>query len=119
MKSLKEAFVNYQHARTTLRGLKRRKKELLEGSTDYAGLTEEITGLREKRKNVELSIMHGHAKLEDEILTAQTDMKSAKELCTDLTINLIAKGQPISVKLPEAEFIPEFSMKYRQLKFNI
>lgn len=105
-----------------LRDLKKERKDLKAMYKDaliqvdgYEEIAEEIKGLREKKKNIELKVQEEMGRSWERIEELNDEIKTQKTMLDDEAINTLMSGHTVEVKDEfDNEYEPEWSVKFKK-----
>ena len=97
MQSLQEIFNRTQELKKKQKDLRATWKDALASSSEYQELIEKATALRERKKQIELTIKEQYASELIKIDDIQIDLASDAEMMADIALSMLAKGEPIAV----------------------
>lgn len=111
---IEEVFNRLEDKKKQLRDRKERMKDELKNHTRYMEIEEEIATLKRERKEIEMSAITQADK--EEIEGIKLDIRTDKELLTDLTLNKYVAGESCEIiddhRRPHQ---PVFSVKYAKV----
>jgi predicted nuclease with TOPRIM domain len=115
MQDLQEVFSRIKENQKKQKDINSIYRDALASSQSYQETVEKIKGLREKKKSIEGSI---RADFGDELTKLEgikLDLKTDKELLSDIAISQLMKGQTVEVRDEyENEYEPIFSVKFKK-----
>ena len=95
------------------RDLKEMYKDALAQADEYQELTEKITKLREKRKQIEIRIQGELGKAWEKLEDIKYENKTKKEMMTYLALTALMKGETVELKDEyENHYEPVWSVKF-------
>jgi len=116
MKDIQEVFRRVQKLKGEQKDLRKQYKEALISSLENQEISEKIKSLRQRKKQIELSIRQG---MESEIRRLEDvgiDIESDLELISDLAMTKLMKGETIKVTDDQnSEYEPVLVVKFRKL----
>ena len=114
MKNLQEVFDRIQNLKKEQKEIKAAYADALKGSAVYQELMEQIRGLQEKKRQVELTIKAQFASEIDKLEELKEDLASDAQLLTDIAITKLTDGESLDIKDEyENEYEPVFNVKFK------
>jgi len=116
---LQLAFNKADEDRNNLAILKRYLKDQLEGLAAYKELTDELEALNLKKKQIIASVLENNKKEVDEIDKLTLNLKSQKQMVSDVALKDYLAGKNIELVKPNGNILePVFSVKFRKTGEN-
>ncbi len=116
MQNIQEVFIRIQENKKKLKDLKSTYKEALESATGYKDVVEQLKTLREKKKQIEISVKADFSGEFTQMEDLQIDIQSDQEMLSDIALTSVMKGETVSVKDQyEQEFEPTFAVKFKKV----
>ena len=116
MSSIQEIYARIQEAKKKQKDLKTAYNDALKGSAEYAEIAEKIKALRERKKQVEVTIKDQFSgeltKLED----IKIDIASDTEMLADAAMNSLMKGETVQVEDQYGnQYEPVFKVSFKKI----
>lgn len=115
-KSIQDIFQRLQEKRQQVKIVKRKYKEELAASSEYQRVADDLTKLREKKKQYEKVIKEQATANFARIDELSLAIKQDAQLLSDVALTTIMKGEPVALKHEAVEYEPIFSVKFRKMK---
>ena len=116
MPDIQDVFARLQKLRGEQRNIRKQFKEALKSSFEHEEISEKIKTLREKKKQIELSVRQN---MESDIRRLEDltiDIESDQELISDIALTKLMKGETVKVTDEHnAEFEPIFVVKFKKV----
>lgn len=110
---LQLVFNEVDEKRNKLAILKRSLKDQLESLADYQSITDELEVLNQKKKQLIANVMSDNKKEVEEIDKLTLDLKSQKQLISDVALKDYLAGKKIEIVKPDGAIMePVFSVKF-------
>jgi chromosome segregation ATPase len=115
MKSLEEVFAKIQAVKQQQRELRKAYKESLGRLPSYKSTIDDLTALREKKKNIEAQVREEFAKEFDKLEDLKLDLEEQNIMLADLALAKLVKGEHVEVKDQyNSVYEPIFSVKFKK-----
>lgn len=105
MQDIQQVFHRLQGAKKKKKDLETAYKDALKTSGEYTEVSDKLGALRERKKQIELTIRQQFAGELTQLGDLKIDMASDVELLTDLAMNQFMKGESV-------EIVDEHGVKY-------
>jgi uncharacterized membrane-anchored protein YhcB (DUF1043 family) len=116
MQQLKIIFDRYEDSVEERRDIKSIIKDACDESLEYKKAKEEFEEAKAKLKEVKNKIEAGFAKELEKFEELQADIKSDREIMSDVALAMYAKGEPVVVKDKyNQEYEGEFKVRFKKL----
>lgn len=116
MQDIQEIFNKVQSKKNELKELRIICKDVLDNSSEYKELIEELRVLRQKKKDLESVLMEDVTNEMTKIEELKLDIKTDQEMIADIALTNVMKGE--EVKLTDeysAVYGPVFNVKFKKL----
>lgn len=115
MQDIQEIFNRIQQIKKQQKDLRNNYKDALNNSGEYAEINEKLRTLRERKKQIELSVKSDmgsdYTKLED----LKIDLESDMEMLSDMALTKMMKGETIEVKDEyDNKYEPVFTVRFKK-----
>ena len=115
MQDIQEVFNRIQQIKKQQKDLRNSYKDALNNSGEYAEIGEKLRTLRERKKQIELSIKSDmgsdYTKLED----LKIDLESDMEMLSDMALTKMMKGETIEIKDEyDNKYEPVFTVRFKK-----
>jgi len=119
MQDLQEVFNRIKESQKKQKDINSIYKDALEGSQSYQETNDKLKALREKKKSIEGSIRSDFGSEFTKLEGIKMDLKTDKELMSDIAMSQLMKGQTVEVKDEyENDYEPIFSVKFKKSWLN-
>ena len=98
MQSIQEIFNRIQEAKNKQKDLRTSYKDALQNSLEYQEIAEKIKTLRQRKKQIEITVKEQFAGELTKLDDLAIDIASDNELLTDLSMNQLMKGESIELE---------------------
>ena len=116
MQSIQEVFARLQENKKKQKDLRSAYKDALETSLEYQEITEKLTALREKKKQIEQTVKEQFANELTKLDDLKIDLSSDLEVLTDLAMTQLMKGETVEVKDEyENTYQPVFKVNFKKI----
>ena len=113
-RTVQEVFIAIQEKKKTQREVRRMYTDAIESSGEYRELTEKMEKLRERKKQLEAAAWI-EAGSKDRYETTKLDIKSDREMLSDLAISQLMSGETVKVvDADNHEYEPRFSVSFKK-----
>ncbi len=117
MQSVQEIFARLQENKKKQKDLRAAYKDALETSLEYQEVTEKLTTLREKKKQIEQTVKENFANELTKLDDLKIDMASDTEVLTDMAMTQLMKGETVEVKDEyENTYQPVFKVNFKKVQ---
>lgn len=90
-------------------------RDALSNSERYQKTLEEIKELRNKKKQIEVSIQDDFRKEFDKLETLKADLENDNQILSDLAISKVSRGEKIEIMdQNNTQYEPIFSVRFRK-----
>ena len=116
MKDLQSIFTKLQNLKKEQKELKAIYRDSLKNSDQYQKIIEDLKELKTKKKDIE-DLTKAELKSSFEKLEGlKYDIESENELMSDIALNQLIKGEPISITDQyENKYEPVFSVRFKKI----
>lgn len=115
MQDIQEVFARIQEAKKQQKEIRSMYKDAIDNTPGYKEIVEELKTLREKKKQIELSIKQGMSSELTRLEDLKIDISTDEELLTDIAVTKLMKGESISVTDEyENDYEPTFTVKFKK-----
>lgn len=115
MQNIQEVFNRIQEAKKKKKDLEMAYKDALSTSQEYTETNEKLKTLREKKKQIEITIKEQFASELTQIDDLKIDIASDTELLTDIAMTQLMKGETVSVTdKNDNEYEPVFKVNFKK-----
>lgn len=116
MQNIQDVFNRMQDTKSEIKDLRGVIKDALDNSHEYQMILDEISVLKEKKKDIELEIRDDYSSECIKLDELNLDLKTDKELLSDIALNMVAKGEMINITDGYGKpFEPKFSVKLTKI----
>lgn len=113
--SLAETYNELQEKQREKRELTARFKDDLASNTRYVALQDDLKKLRGEKKTIENDVYAHNMKDFQRLEDLKTDIKSDRELLSDLALNMYLSNETVEVVDEKNQrWVPEFSVRFRK-----
>lgn len=98
MQSLQEIFKRAQELKEKQKDIRAAYRGALAGSLEYKEIEDKIKILKERRKQIEIATKEQFASEFTKLEDIAIDLASDAEMMTDIALNMLVKGEAVSVK---------------------
>lgn len=113
--NIQEIFNRIKEKQSEVKDLRSMCKEVLENSSQYKQIEEEMKVLRVKRKQIKDSVLEECSSELIKIDGLTADISSDQEMLTDMAINQYIKGESIELKDKyDTTYEPVFVVKFKK-----
>ena len=115
MPDLKEVFERMKSKRKEHSEINKSFKDSLAHHAKYQEITAQAQRLRDEKKMIENEAWAESSKDAERRELLALDIKSDRQMLSDLALNLYVKGQPVEVvDENQTRWVPEFSVSFRK-----
>lgn len=108
---INDVFNRLEDKKKQLRDRKERMKDELKNNPRYMEIEEQIAALKQEKKQIEMTLISQDDKAE--IDNIKVDIKTDKELLSDLALNTYVSGEQLTVfDELQRPYEPRFSVKF-------
>lgn len=97
MRDLQKVFDKIQEIKKEQKELRKSYKQALDDSPSYKEVKDELTVLREKKKQIELGIKEEFSKELDRLEDLKIDAELEAEMLSDIALSKLVKGETVEV----------------------
>lgn len=116
MSKIQDIFNKIQKNKKKQSDIRKMYKDALLASQEYVEITEKISKLKEKKKQIEDSVKNDFSAEFDKMESLKIDIDSDNLMISDLALNQMTKGEMIEVKDEnENEYEPIFNVKFKKI----
>jgi hypothetical protein len=116
MQSVQEVFARIQENKKKQKDLRSAYKDALDTSLEYQEITEKLTSLREKKKQIEQTVKEQFAGELTKLDDLKIDLASDTEVLTDLAMTQLMKGETVEVKDEyDNAYSPSFKVNFKKI----
>lgn len=116
MSRIQEVFNRLQKTKEEQKKVKKMYREALNNSKSYQNATEELKGLREKKKKIEENIKDEFASEFDKLENLKTDIENDALILSDLAVSELARGKAIELKDEKGQdYEPIFKVSFKKI----
>ena len=117
MKDLQELFNDLQSAKKEMKEIRAEFKDLLVQDSEYQELLEKLEDLKEKKKQHELAAQRDMGMRWERFEDLKVDVKSIKEMISDVSLTSLLKGESIEVKdAYNTPYEPVYNVTFKKAK---
>lgn len=98
MRSLQSVFDDIQETKESIKNIRGGYKDILDQDSEYEAVCNQLVGLRERKKAIELAAQAELGAEWDRLEDEKTLLKSLQEMMSDISINNLVDGQRIEVR---------------------
>lgn len=115
MKDIQEVFDRIKDAQKEQRELKKVIKSAKENSASFQKVNEDLTAAKHKKKDIEEKIENDLSSECIKLDRLKDDIKTDKELLSDISISKLMKGETVEVKDQyDNDYEPIFSVRFKK-----
>jgi len=116
MSKIQEIFNKIQVSKKKQSDIRKMYKDALSTSQEYGQVIEKIKQLRDKKKQIELSIQSDFSSEFDKMERLKIDIETDNLMMSDLALNKITKGEMIDISDEyDNKYEPVFNVKFKKL----
>jgi len=116
MKDIREIFDRIKETQKKQKDIKSAYKDALETSTQYKEITEKLSVLREKKKNIENQIKSDFNSEFSQLDALKDELMNDRQMLSDIALSTLMKGQPVELKDEYGnDYEPIFSVKFQKI----
>lgn len=116
MANLQEVFDRIKETQKKQKEINSMYKDALANSQQYQEMVDKLKTLREKKKALEGQIKESFSTEISKLETMKMDIKTDKEMLSDIAITNLMKGQTVQVKDEyDNEYEPTFSVNFKKV----
>ncbi len=115
MKDLQEVFSRLQTSKKRQKEIRQIYGDALKNTTGYEQMVEDLKAMREKKKQIEISVRQQFSQEITELEDLKVDIESDEQLMTDIALTQYLKGDTVEVTDEyENQYEPVFSVKFKK-----
>lgn len=115
MPNLEEVYNRMQDKKRETREIARSFKDELAQHARYPQLMEEYDKLRAEKKAIENEVRNGSSADAAKLETLKLDIKSDKEMLSDIALNMYAEGKTVEIiDRHNARWTPQFTVNFKK-----
>ncbi len=115
MQSIQEIFSRIQESKKKQKDLKTAYKDALAGSMEYQDITDKLKNLKEKKKQIELTIKEQFSSELTQLEDLKIDIASDMEVLTDIAMTTLMKGETVEVEDEYGnQYEPNFKVSFKK-----
>ena len=116
MQNIQEVFDKIQELKKTRKEIGREYRDALSQSSGYQDATEELTKLREKKKQFESTVQSEMGSRFEQLEKAKRQIVEFEQMLTDIAMTNLIKGESISLKDEnDAEYEPTYKITFKKI----
>lgn len=116
MQSIQEVFDKIQELKKTRKEISREYRDALAQSSGYQDAKEELTKLREKKKQFESTVQSEMGSRFEQLEKAKRQIAEFEQMLTDIAMTNLIKGESISLKDEfDAEYEPTYKITFKKI----
>lgn len=120
MKSVQEIFNHLLEIKREQKEYATAYKNALDNTGNYTEIIEQLKKLREKKKQIEISVKNQLGKAYEKLEELKSDMQSEKEMLSDVAITTLMGGETVQVKDEyDNLYEPVWSVKFKKTSIEI
>ena len=117
MQDLQSIFNRLEESKKELRDIRSAYKEALAGVPSYVELMEELRVMREKKKQIELTVRQEFSNEFTRMEDLKIDIASDQELISDIAMTQLMKGNTVEVTDKyENDYEPVIKVSFKKVK---
>jgi len=97
MQNLQAVFDRMQKRRKELKEIRKMYKEGLDGDSRYKNIGEEISTLRDKKKQIELEVQEHLGEAYNKLEELRDDIATDQQMINDIAMNTLMDGKTVEV----------------------
>lgn len=115
MQNLQEVFARLGEQKKERKRVKAIIDEALKQSKEWTDLTDEVKGVKQRRKLVEDAILSGYQAEVETLDRLKASIDADQQMLSDIALSMMMNGETVKLETDAGEWEPKIKITFRQL----